>query len=274
VEVREMPPRPLLEPLAGKYRKIPVMQVGADIFCDTRAITSEIARLSGKPELALENCSEEIQAFVRRTDLDVFLAAVVSAPGPVLLRKLWKGSSLLNVARFLKDRISMARGATVKAVGPKQAKQIVHAQLEDLERRLEAQPFLFGDQPTIADFSAWHSLWFIHDMGESSYTDRFERVTGWMGRMREFGHGTHRSISAQEAQQMARTSTPRVLAETGSSPLLGQTVSIAPDDYGQIPVTGILLADLPHGWVLGREDKRVGQVQVHFPKQGFALGTP
>jgi glutathione S-transferase len=181
--------RKTLEPLAGKYRKIPVMQIGADVFCDTRAISSEIARLSGKPELALENCSEEIQAFVRHTDLQVFLACVMSAPGGTLLRKLWKGSSLLNVAKFLRDRISMGRSASVKAAGPKRAKIIVREQLEDMERRLAGQPFLFGESPCIADFSAYHGLWFIRDLGESRFTDRYPLVTEWMNRMRAFGHG-------------------------------------------------------------------------------------
>ena len=58
---KEMPPRPQLARLAGGYRKIPVAQIGADIFCDTRIISTEIAALAGKPELALENCSQEIR---------------------------------------------------------------------------------------------------------------------------------------------------------------------------------------------------------------------
>jgi hypothetical protein len=29
-----MPPRPLLDPLTGGYRRVPVLQVGADIYCD------------------------------------------------------------------------------------------------------------------------------------------------------------------------------------------------------------------------------------------------
>lgn len=62
VITREMPPRPFLEHLTGGYRKIPVAQIGADIFCDTRTIATEIARLAGHPELALENCAGEVQA--------------------------------------------------------------------------------------------------------------------------------------------------------------------------------------------------------------------
>lgn len=273
VQVREMPPRPLLEPLAGKYRKIPVAQIGADVFCDTRAISSEIARLSGKPELALENCSEAIQKFVRHTDLEVFLACVLSAPGGTLLRKLWKGSSLLNVGRFLVDRINMGRKATVKAIGPKRAKQIVRAHLENMEQLLESTPFLFGDKPTIADFSAYHSLWFIRDMGESKYVDRFANVSAWMDRMAAFGHGRVTEVSAEHALDAALSAEPRELPESIDTVASGQLVTISPDDYGQIPVSGQLLAGTAHGWVLGRDDPRVGRVNVHFPKQGFVIGA-
>ncbi|MCK5873540.1 MAG: glutathione S-transferase family protein [Alcanivoracaceae bacterium] len=271
VRVREMPPRPLLEPLAGKYRKIPVAQIGADVFCDTRAISSEIARLSGKPELALENCSEEIQQFVRRTDLEVFLACIMSAPGGTLLRKMWKASSLWNVGRFLVDRISMGRKATVKAAGPAKAKQIVRSHLENMEQLLASSPFLFGDAPTIADFSAWHSLWFIRDLGESRYVDRFANVSAWMERMAAFGHGRSTEVSAEYALDAALSAEPRPLPESVDNVASGQAISICPDDYGQTPVSGKLLAGTAHGWVLGREHPRVGKVHVHFPKQGFVI---
>lgn len=273
VRVREMPRRRLLEPLAGKYRKVPVAQVGADVFCDTRTISSEIARLSGKPELALENCSEDIQQFVRHTDLEVFLACILSAPGGTLLRKLWKGSSLLNVGRFLVDRINMGRKATVKAMGPKQAKQIVRSHLENMEQMLAAKPFLFGDTPTIADFSAYHSLWFIRDMGESRYVDRFANVSVWMERMAAFGHGRFTEVSAEHALDAALSTEPRALPDSIDTVANGQPITISPDDYGQIPVSGKLLAGTAHGWVLGRDHPRVGKVHVHFPKQGFVISA-
>ena len=45
----ESPPRPIVEPLVGGYRRIPVAQSGADIFCDSRLIADEIANL-GQPQ--------------------------------------------------------------------------------------------------------------------------------------------------------------------------------------------------------------------------------
>ena len=37
-------PRPDLMPMTGGYRRTPVMQIGADIFCDTQIIIREIER--------------------------------------------------------------------------------------------------------------------------------------------------------------------------------------------------------------------------------------
>ena len=37
-------PKPDLVPLTGGYRKTPVMQIGADIYCDTQIILRELER--------------------------------------------------------------------------------------------------------------------------------------------------------------------------------------------------------------------------------------
>ncbi len=38
VEIPRLPPKPDLMPLTGGYRMTPVMQVGADVFCDSLCI--------------------------------------------------------------------------------------------------------------------------------------------------------------------------------------------------------------------------------------------
>jgi len=59
-----------------------------------------------------------------------------------------------------------------------------------------------------------------------------------MDRIRAFGHGAQSALSADEALEAARSSEPRAISEQGSDPMLGKTVSIAPDDYAREPVTG------------------------------------
>src|SRR5271167_1858419 len=51
VEIPVIMPKPDLVPLTGGYRKTPVMQIGADIYCDTQLILREIERRSPEPPL-------------------------------------------------------------------------------------------------------------------------------------------------------------------------------------------------------------------------------
>ena len=42
VEIPRLPPKPDLMPLTGGYRMTPVMQLGADVYCDSQCIIREI----------------------------------------------------------------------------------------------------------------------------------------------------------------------------------------------------------------------------------------
>src|SRR5215831_19159437 len=51
VQIPMIMPKPDLMPLTGGYRKTPVLQVGADIYCDTRLIARELERRFPTPTL-------------------------------------------------------------------------------------------------------------------------------------------------------------------------------------------------------------------------------
>jgi glutathione S-transferase len=235
VTTREMPPRPMLARLAGGYRKIPVAQMGADVFCDTRVIASEIATLSNKPLLALENCSPDVQAFVKEVDLEVFFDCIMA------------GGS-----KRLRDKVRLAH-------------------LQRMEGRIK-HDFLFATEPCHGDFSAYHSLWFIRDLGERSFINDYPNTIAWMDRMKAFGHGKRIEISAEAALAQARSAQPRAVPdELRQDSLIGRTVSIAPSDYGRDATTGTLVGSGPHRWILARESGDLGTVHVHFPRAGFTL---
>lgn len=270
VTVKEMPPRPVLSTLAGGYRKVPVAQNGADIFCDSRAIADEIVRLSGKQELSLAGQPQDVIDFVRTTDLDVFLACVIAASDGRMLKKLVKETSLFHTFRFLKDRITMGRKSRVKALRGPRAKEKVIAHISNMESMLN-DDFLFGSTPCIADFSAYHGLWFVCDLAGKPWLRDFPKVKAWMERMRAFGHGEFRAITADQALDIARDAMPRAIQVDSDDPLAGKNVEVSPDDYGRDPVNGKLVYADDQTLVLGRSHKRVGQVHVHFPRQGFAV---
>ena len=271
VITREMPPRPQLAALAGGYRKIPVAQIGADVFCDSRTIASEIATLSGKPGLALENCPAEVREYVAAADLEVFLACIMVGGTGKLNQRLRESMSLPDMARFFWDRIGIGLKAKVKGAGFRGARPRVLRHLADVEARLQ-QDFLFGAQPNHADFSTYHSLWFICDMGGSPVVDGYPKTIAWMQRMKAFGHGQPREISAQQALEIAAAAEPRAIAEEHrQDPLIGSKVSVAPTDYGQVPTVGILVGTTPSRWVLMREGADGRRVHVHLPRTDFAL---
>ena len=271
VITREMPPRPQLAPLAGGYRKIPVAQIGADIFCDTRTIAAEIARLGGKPKLALEKCTAQQQGFACEVDLEVFFACVVLAGTPAMRRKFRQALSLPDMARFLWDRLNMGRKAAFKTPGPRAARVRVGQHLANLEQML-AQPFLFGRQPCHADFSTYHSLWFLQDLAESPLLDAYPATLAWMQRMQAFGHGERHEISAARALDIARQASPRSIPPVQRrDPRIGREVRITPADYGQIPTAGRLAGVTPTRWILARETPETGLVHLHFPQAGFTL---
>ena len=271
VIVREMPPRPQLNRLAGGYRRVPVAQIGADIFCDSRTIAAEIARIGGKADLALENCDREVQEFSDRLDSEFFLACFGAALGKNLMKKLLKTLSLMDFGRFMWDRINMGRKSSLQQMSRKQANAVAREHLERMERMLEGD-FLFGDQPKIADFSAYHGLWFIQDVAGVSYIDNYPSVIAWMERIKAFGHGMRTEISAERAIEIATGQEARPFpTDSQDEKLIGELASISPSDYGKDPVKGVLVANLAYSWILQRRVNGSSTVHVHFPKQGFAL---
>ncbi|SFL92017.1 glutathione S-transferase family protein [Marinobacter zhejiangensis] len=272
VTTREMPPRPQLERLTGGYRKIPVAQRGADVFCDTRTIATEIARLSGKPELALENCDPEIQAYVQNVDLEVFLCCLMTSGSWALSRKVLASMSLLDVGRLLWDRIKVGRQSSVKARGLRNPKARVREHLLATEERLRDQPFLFGESPCHADFATYHSLWFMREYAESPQLDGFDHLLAWMDRIRDFGHGGRQELTAEQALAFASEAEPEAVPhDWRRGRLIGREVSIAPSDYAQEPTYGVLVAEGPDQWILERNQDDLGRLHVHLPSHGYTL---
>jgi glutathione S-transferase len=270
VGVREMPPRKVLSILAGGYRKVPVAQIGADLFCDTRIISDEIARISGKPELSLVGQPREIVEFVHRTDLEIFFACVMSASDKNLLKKLIRETSLWNALLFVRDRAAMGKSSRVRAARGPKAKGVVLDHMAHLEGML-TRDFLFGDQPCIADFSAYHSLWFVTDLGEKTWIEDYPQLKAWLARMKAFGHGSYQQLKARQGLDTAKSASPRPLESDSDDDLTGQPVTVAPDDYGRDPVMGTLAFADDRRIIVSRSHKRIGQVHVHFPRQGFTM---
>lgn len=156
----------------------------------------------------------------------------------------------------------------------------LHVFLAQLERQFATGEhiFLFGEQPTIADFSVYHALWFIRRAtAVAGILDAHPEVVAWMHRVAGFGHAQAQPMTPAEALDIARAATPRALTETGAGfderyglPK-GTRVTVSATDYAIDPVEGELVVSTRDAVGVLRDDPRVGQVAVHFPRVGYAV---
>ncbi len=268
------PPRPNVEPLAGGYRRIPVAQIGADVFCDTALIATEVAALTGHAELAPQIPDPVARALAERAEGDVFFAGITSVAPHRLLGSLLRSAGLMSTIRFVRDRTGMMKGATVRPPRGAEAASLLDAYLSDLNDRLVEGSMLAGDAPTYADFCAYHPIWLTLSVGGAPTLPSYPRVQEWMGRLDTLGQGDRREATADEAFAAATNAEPRPLPGDGQEhELLGHEVAVHPGDYGMIDTRGTLVAVTSERLVVARSTERLGTVHVHFPREGYEISA-
>ncbi|NKI16677.1 glutathione S-transferase family protein [Spongiibacter sp. KMU-166] len=268
-----MPPRSTLAQLANGYRRLPVAQLGADIFCDTQLIANEVIRLARGDEAARNSDVNEDHTFIAYLDGECFFQSLVATAPIPLIKTLLHHYSMGDVLRLLGDRARLLRRGAVMPPVPGIAARGLRKHLLDLDRRLGAQPYLAGDSPGVADFAAYHSLWFYCRMSARTLPTECAAVRRWYDSIVAFGEGGRSEISASEALAVAQTSEPRPLPQSQiSDHRLGQWVSITPEDYAREPVTGKLVACTHSRWIVRVDSFALGVLHVHLPKRGYAIG--
>jgi glutathione S-transferase len=266
-------PKPDLVPLTGGYRRIPVMQIGADVFLDSTAIMAEIERRHPEPRV-IRGADWALNAWADRLLFQPTVAIIFGALG---------GS--IDPA-FIKDREALSGrpfdAAAMKAAGPAARGQF-RAALAWLEAQLgEGGPFVGGERPSLGDIAFWLNVWFYgsafkaqleHDLAP------FPRATAWRARIAVIGRGAHAEMAPAEALAVASGSEPENPLHiahdpddpSGLSP--GAAVTVSADDYGRDPVAGTLLAANSQGIVISRRTAGLGQMNLHFPRAGYVLSA-
>ena len=262
-------PKPELTPLTGGYRRIPVMQIGADIYCDSQLIVRELERRCPTPTLFPGGDTGLAHASALWTDRTVFMAAVAIIFGGL-------GDNV--PAAFLKDREALTGrpfdpGAMQGAV-PHMTRQLrAHAALLS-EQLADGRAFLTGAQPGLADANAYYNFWFVraaYPLAMSIFAD-LPQLSDWIERVKAVGHGQRSAISAAEALHIAREAEPAPPQPgTQADDLIGCKVTVAADDYGRDAVHGTLVGASEYQVSLLRTDPALGDVVVHFPRIGFTL---
>ncbi|MES1951399.1 glutathione S-transferase [Salinisphaera sp. S4-8] len=266
------PPRPSLDPLTGGYRRIPVAQLGADIFCDTALIAKELAVMLDCPALDPDAVDAEAAALMDYAQGKAFFAAIGAVPTPRLLVTMLGMFGPVGTVKFIKDRINLVKGSTVRAPQGEKARAVLNTLIDDLEARLETHQWVGGEQASVADFATFHPLW-LHVSCSRRALDAGPKVKAWYQRVSEIGHGHREEIAQEQAFASARDRKPRPLPDSvADAPVpLGTEVQVAPADYGKVPVSGTLAALTEDRIVLTRDTWQFGTLHVHFPRNGYSL---
>lgn len=271
VKVEAVPPRPALNALTGGYRRVPVLQIGADIFCDTAVIFDVLERLRPEPTLYPQGAG-----LAKGLSLWWDRATWIPAIG-VLVDHI--GEHLPQA--FLDDRREHYLGIDISkpAMAPMLAAHVqqMTAMADWLDSMLgQGHDFLTGDRVSAADLTCHHSLWLLRANAGAEVIDAqlrlSPRVTGWMGRVAALGHGRPTPMTPDEALAAARDARPDpALLPTGDDPsglTIGDLVSVTPDDNARVPVTGRLAGADAQEIVLAVAGE-TGDLHVHFPRAGF-----
>ena len=277
VDIPRMMPKPDLTALTGGYRKTPVLQVGADIYCDTALIARRLEAEKATPSLFPEGQEFVVASFAQWADSVVFQHAVslVFQPESMAVRMGKLPAEVIKA--FMADRAGLFSGGSASRLPAEQAQHNWPGLMQRLELQLQREEgeFLFGNA-SIADFALAHPLWFLKGTPVTApLVDDYPAVAAWLGRVLAFGHGSSSAMSAAEAIEIARAATPAALPDEpfaeASGLQAGQRVAVSATDYGVDPVEGELLFAGVEELILARDDERAGRVHVHFPRLGFKV---
>ena len=268
-------PKPELTALTGGYRRTPVMQIGADIYCDTALIADVLEKIAPAPSLYPSSVNGASRIVAQWADSQVFSAAMAYNFQPAGIADVFAGVPEEAIQAFVADRAAMRGGAPRMAIG--EGTSTYKSQLRRLSDMLTERPYLLGDAPSIADFSAYHPIWFTLERTPSlsGILDATPLLKDWMTRMKAIGHGIHEKMTAEQALEAANHATPNDVTqmpfvnEHGIN--LGSEVTITADNFGLEPTQGTLVAATKTRLILRREDQRTDAVHVHFPRNGFIL---
>lgn len=265
-------PKPELVALTGGYRHIPVLQIGADVYCDTRCIARELDRRYPSPPLlepATRGLATAIEAWAER---DLFWPSA----------RYGSGINAETVDPQLHvDRAAMRGKAApslerVKVVARRSLAQL-RPQIPVVEQMLSnGRPFLLADRPGQADLAVYHGLWFLSALkidcvGELA---TFGMTRAWMSRVAAIGHGTPEDLSPAQALAIAAKGLPEPVGasiDDDALPAPGSKVAISPDGYATEAVTGTLAQVDRLDVAIRRVDSALGELMLHFPRIGYTI---
>ena len=276
VEIPRLPPKPLVVPITGGYRCTPVLQIGADVYCDSQNIAHAIDQ-SGAPHPLFPN-----QTY-----------------GMAMMISNWAETTLFNLSvrvvlthalgrvpdEFIHDRGSLYfepnwTEATLRAALPSVMHEL-RASLGFVEAHLSATDgiYLHGHKPCYGDAAIGYICWFLRGRWDAggALLANYPALCALEAALDRLGDGQPQDFDAEAALAIANAATPQ--SPTGiidgvSSLTIGQRVMIRPKGETSDPdVVGKLRYFDGMRISIDHSHEQVGDIAVHFPVIGYVV-TP
>ena len=264
-----MMPKPDLVALTGGYRRIPVLQVGADVYCDTALIARVLEARHPAPPCVPAAEAGLIGMLEDWADHRLFFQCV-----PPVIVALYDQLP----PGFMDDRARMSPTLTkdgLFAAAP-QAWGQAQLSLDRLERQLAGRDYLLGGGFTLADAACYNPVWFLkNDAQLFAAVEARPRLAAWFARIAAVADAAIEPLGAAEALEVARAAEPQAplpsITLPGLGYSLGDQVSVVADDYGAEQTAGRVTSIGAEHLTVEREDATLGRVAVHFPRAGYRV---
>jgi glutathione S-transferase len=273
-------PKPDVVALTGGYRRTPVLQVGADIYCDTALICDVLEHVRPEPTLYPPHLKGACRIFAQWADSTLFWAAMGYNLQPRGAAHVFAKAPPQAAKAFREDPNAMT--TNMLRLRPGDATAAYRSSLRRIANMADEHDFLFGMEPCVADFATYHGIWYTRTQVAplADILNATPSVNEWAERVAAIGHGPMTQLAAADAVAMAKGAEPQpaganLLIDSAFQDdhglALGSRVTITPESFGAEATEGELIAATRTHYSLRREDARAGLVHVHFPRIGYVL---
>jgi glutathione S-transferase len=273
VEIPRVPPKPLLTPLTAGYRRTPVLQNGADIYCDTQNIVRALTEITDNHRLLPAGIYAKILAFTDWAD-----GAVFNLAARVVL------TSALDTAppEFIEDRGGLYFGPNwtpegLKSQLPGVILQLA-AHLNSIDQGLNNKSGFLSNDLSYADVTIAYLAWFIRgrwDQGPE-FLRQFVNIERIEQEVHEAVREVYEDLTAEDALEIAANSESRspsgVTQQCSVILKQGMQVAIKPQaETSDPPVIGRLRYLDRVRVSVDHHAPEVGDVVVHLPVAGYQI---
>ncbi|QTD56119.1 glutathione S-transferase family protein [Parasphingorhabdus cellanae] len=265
VQQPDICPKPELSALTGGYERIPVLQIGSDIYCDTSVIVDALETLKPEPSLYPEPLGFAGRIIATWSGGLWFMPAVGVALGTnpdIVSDAFWED----RAKRFGMDRQKFLPMVPHLTAQFEAGAALVRDALADGRR------YISGDSPGHADLMLYMNMRFVGFAGRKP-SEFGPKLTAWYDRIDGIGYGSFEEWTGERAIDYALGTSPSASCTVDEDHGFehGDAVSVRTESPDPAAVSGILIGLNDRQISIKREDEKVGEVHVHFPRLGQIL---